>query len=74
MGKCKCTLVTTKHTPPQASDRPGEAGTTSRLVLVLVVLVVDVVEDDVVVGGCDGVVHRTVEPHGSPRWLSTSTP
>ena len=64
--------MTTKHTPSQASNRPGEAGTTSRLVLVLVlvVVVVHVVEDDVVVG----VVHRAIEPHGSPRWLSTSTP
>ena len=62
--------MTTKHTPSQASNRPGEAGTTSRLVLVLVlVVVVHVVEDDVV-----GVVHRAIEPHGSPRWLSTSTP
>ena len=63
--------MTTKHTPSQASNRPSEARTTSRLVLVLVLLVVvvHVVEDDVV-----GVVHRAIEPHGSPRWLSTSTP
>ena len=64
--------MTTKHTPSQASNRPGEAGTTSRLVLDFVlVVVVHVVEDDVVVVG---VVHRAIEPHGSPRWLSTSTP